>query len=238
MLILVGRTEVTEDSLEKETHWSPSQIQKGGHHKQPGTGMAEHRIFRLITDLKTLKLPSAREVWPSPPEVHQVFPRPLPWFVESPAWGGGAQQERARWEAVPMRSMKLLKDWLLMLVSVSFMASAKSARSARCCQRSLSDFSSCTREWLWAPGPAGRLQLAYKHHPRHVFLRSSIKWRWLLVKSLQITNAREDVQRREPSYTVGRNVNWFSYHGEPYRGASKRVTIWSCSPGYISGENF
>lgn len=42
-----------------------------------------------------------------------------------------------------MRSMKLLKDWLLMLVSVSFMASAKSARSARCCQRSLSDFSSC-----------------------------------------------------------------------------------------------
>lgn len=45
-----------------------------------------------------------------------------------------------------MRSMKLLKDWLLMLVSVSFMASAKSARSARCCQRSLSDFSSCVRE--------------------------------------------------------------------------------------------
>lgn len=45
-----------------------------------------------------------------------------------------------------MRSMKLLKDWLLMFVSVSFMARAKSARSARCCQRSLSDFSSWARE--------------------------------------------------------------------------------------------
>lgn len=61
-------------------------------------------------------------------------------------------------EPLPMRSMKLLKDWLLMFVSVSFMARAKSARSARCCQRSLSDFSSWAGEqWreheepLWTP---------------------------------------------------------------------------------------
>lgn len=54
--------------------------------------------------------------------------------------------------ALPMRSMKLLKDWLLMFVSVSFMASAKSARSARCCQRSLSDFSSCAGSRVKASG--------------------------------------------------------------------------------------
>lgn len=41
-----------------------------------------------------------------------------------------------------------------MLVSVSFMASAKSARSARCCQRSLSDLSSCARgPWRKCQGP-------------------------------------------------------------------------------------
>lgn len=54
----------------------------------------------------------------------------------------GTQAEKC----LPMRSIKLLKDCLLMFVSVSFMARAKSARSARCCQRSLSDFSSCARE--------------------------------------------------------------------------------------------
>ena len=44
---------------------------------------------------------------------------------------------------LPMRSMKLLKDWLLRLVRVTFMAKAKSARSARCCQRSFIDSSFC-----------------------------------------------------------------------------------------------
>ena len=27
-------------------------------------------------------------------------------------------------------------------------------------------------------------------------------------------NAREDVEKREPSCTVGRNVNWYSHHGK------------------------
>ena len=30
------------------------------------------------------------------------------------------------------------------------------------------------------------------------------------IKSLQIKNAGEGVEKREPSYTVGRNVNWYS----------------------------
>ena len=31
---------------------------------------------------------------------------------------------------------------------------------------------------------------------------------WLSLISLQITNAGEGVEKREPSYTVGGNVNW------------------------------
>ena len=30
------------------------------------------------------------------------------------------------------------------------------------------------------------------------------------------SNAEEDVRKREPSYTVGRNVNWYSHYGEQY----------------------
>ena len=37
---------------------------------------------------------------------------------------------------------------------------------------------------------------------------------WLLSKCLQAINAGEGVERREPSYTVGGNVNWYSHYGE------------------------
>ena len=37
---------------------------------------------------------------------------------------------------------------------------------------------------------------------------------WLSSKSLQTTNVGEDVEKREPSYTVGRNVNWCSHYGK------------------------
>ena len=36
-------------------------------------------------------------------------------------------------------------------------------------------------------------------------------------KVLQTTNAGEDVEKREPSYSVGENVNWYSHYGEQYR---------------------
>ena len=39
---------------------------------------------------------------------------------------------------------------------------------------------------------------------------------WPSSKSLQITNAGEGVEKREPSYTVGGNVNWCSHYGEQY----------------------
>ena len=41
------------------------------------------------------------------------------------------------------------------------------------------------------------------------------------IKSLQIKNAGEGVEKREPSYTVGRNVNWYSHYGEQFGGTSK-----------------
>ena len=44
---------------------------------------------------------------------------------------------------------------------------------------------------------------------------------WPSLKSLQITNAGEDVEKREPSYTVGVNVNWCSHYGEQYGGSSE-----------------
>ena len=42
--------------------------------------------------------------------------------------------------------------------------------------------------------------------------------RMALIKNNQITNVGEDVEKREPLYTVGGNVNWYSYYGKQYRG--------------------
>ena len=40
-------------------------------------------------------------------------------------------------------------------------------------------------------------------------------------KNLQTINAGEGVDKREPSYTIGENVNWYSHYGEQYGGSSK-----------------
>ena len=37
--------------------------------------------------------------------------------------------------------------------------------------------------------------------------------------------ASEDVERREPSYTVGGNVNWYTYWPEQYGGSLKKLKI-------------
>ena len=44
---------------------------------------------------------------------------------------------------------------------------------------------------------------------------------WPSLKSLQITSAEEDVEKREPSYTVGENVIWCSHCGKQYGGSLK-----------------
>ena len=40
-------------------------------------------------------------------------------------------------------------------------------------------------------------------------------------KSLQITNAGESVKKRDPSYTVGGNVSWYSHYGKQYGVSSE-----------------
>ena len=45
------------------------------------------------------------------------------------------------------------------------------------------------------------------------------------LKSSQITNAKENVEKKEPSYTVCGNVNWCSHYGKPYGDSSKKLQI-------------
>ena len=66
---------------------------------------------------------------------------------------------------------------------------------------------------------------------------------WPSLISPQITNAAEGVEKREPSYTAGGNVNWYNHYGKQYGGTSKtihRTTIWPSNPtpGHLSQQNF
>ena len=48
---------------------------------------------------------------------------------------------------------------------------------------------------------------------------------WPSLTSQQITNAGEGVEKREPSYTVGGNVNWYiNHYGKQYGGTSENYT--------------
>ena len=42
-------------------------------------------------------------------------------------------------------------------------------------------------------------------------------------KNQQTMNAEEDLEKREPSYTVGKNVDWCSHSGEQYGGSLKKL---------------
>ena len=51
---------------------------------------------------------------------------------------------------------------------------------------------------------------------------------WPSSKNLQTINAGEGVEKREPSYIVGGNVNWYNHYGEQYEGSlinKNRATI-------------
>ena len=45
--------------------------------------------------------------------------------------------------------------------------------------------------------------------------------RMAIINNPQIANAAEGVERRELSYTVGGNVNWYNHYGKEYGGSSK-----------------
>ena len=45
--------------------------------------------------------------------------------------------------------------------------------------------------------------------------------RIVIIKSLQTINARDGVEKRERSCTVGGNVNWYNHHGRRYGDSLK-----------------
>ena len=49
--------------------------------------------------------------------------------------------------------------------------------------------------------------------------------RMTIIKCLQIINAGEGVEKRDPSCTVGGNAKWCSYYGEQHGGSSKKLNI-------------
>jgi len=62
-----------------------------------------------------------------------------------------------------------------------------------------------------------QIKTAVKYH--------SHKSEWLSLKSLQITNAGEAVEKRKPSYTVAGNVNWHSRCGKQCGDSSKQLKV-------------
>ena len=45
--------------------------------------------------------------------------------------------------------------------------------------------------------------------------------RMIIIKKSINSNAAEGVEKREPSHTVGENLNWCRHYGEQYGGSSK-----------------
>ena len=43
-----------------------------------------------------------------------------------------------------------------------------------------------------------------------------------IIKSLQTINPGEGMEKREPSYTLDENVNWYKHYGEQYGGSLKK----------------
>ena len=46
-----------------------------------------------------------------------------------------------------------------------------------------------------------------------------------IIKSLQTIMAGEGVEKREPSYLVGGNVNWYNHSGEQYEDFLRKLKV-------------
>ena len=61
---------------------------------------------------------------------------------------------------------------------------------------------------------------------REMQIKTSMRYqltpvRMAILTSQQITNAKEGVEERVPSYTVGGNINWYNHYGKQYRVPQK-----------------
>ena len=89
---------------------------------------------------------------------------------------------------------------------------------------------------LMPPALAGRFftsSTTWETHFMHssVICQSKLQWDitshwsewplWKKKKTLWKINAGEDVEKREPSYTVGEDVNWYIHYEEQYGGFFK-----------------
>ena len=69
---------------------------------------------------------------------------------------------------------------------------------------------------------------------------------WPSSKILQAINAKEGVEKREPSYTVGGNVHWHNHYGKQYGGSLKNslnigvpaVMQWNWGVSAVPGYRF
>ena len=64
----------------------------------------------------------------------------------------------------------------------------------------------------------------------------------VIIKNSTNHNAEQGVERREPTYIVGGNVNWFSHYREEYVSSLKKLKIEllydpvTPTPGHVSRE--
>ena len=49
--------------------------------------------------------------------------------------------------------------------------------------------------------------------------------RMAIIKKSTNNKCGEGVEKREPSYTVRGNVNWYNYYGEQYGGSLKKLKV-------------
>ena len=65
---------------------------------------------------------------------------------------------------------------------------------------------------------------------------TSHRWEWPSSKSLQTINAGKGVEKRQPSCTVGGNVNWHSHYGRWYGDSLKKQTNKQKNPKKLGIE--